>query len=64
VNLGKSLMAFNPKEASPLVNVAVLVEKEPGVFEINSDNGYGSRGENATFTAQKMTWGTMKSDKL
>ncbi len=64
VSAGKCLVAFTPKENSPLNDASVLVEKKSSTFEIVSKNGYGTLGENATFADGKMMWGPSESNKL
>ncbi len=64
VNAGKCLVAFTPKENSPLNEASVLVEYKSNTYEIVSKNGYGTLGENATLADGKMMWGPSESSKV
>ena len=57
-SLGNCLIAFDPERDSPLDDMAILSEKRPGVFLINTDDGFNSPGEEASFKGGGLRWGS------
>ena len=64
VSMGNCLLAFDPRENSPVGMVTILTEKGPGRFLINSKDVFDRIGEEARFRGKKLMWGGMPYDKI